>query len=97
MCSAFSATEPTARISCTGRCGWLPTPAGRGVVVLIREPSPTSLSDRVRAKLADAPPQPIKLREIGVGAQILRDLGVHDMILLSNAQRPAVALNGFRP
>ena len=69
--------------------------AGRGVVVLIREPSPTSLSDRVRAKLADAPPQPIKLREIGVGAQILRDLGVHDMILLSNAQRPAVALNGF--
>ncbi len=69
--------------------------AGRGVVVLIREPSPTSLSDRVRAKLAGAPPQPIKLREIGVGAQILRDLGVHDMILLSNAQRPAVALNGF--
>ena len=69
--------------------------AGRGVVVLIREPSPTSLSDRVRAKLADAPPQPIKLREIGVGAQILRDLGVHDMILLSNVQRPAVALNGF--
>jgi 3,4-dihydroxy 2-butanone 4-phosphate synthase/GTP cyclohydrolase II len=69
--------------------------AGRGVVVLIREPSPTSLSDRVRAKLADAPPQAIKLREIGVGAQILRDLGVHDMILLSNAQRPVVGLDGF--
>jgi len=67
---------------------------GRGVILLIREPSPTSLSDRVRAHLegnADAG----ALRDYGVGAQILLDLGVSEMILLSNSRRTIIGLEGF--
>ena len=68
---------------------------GRGVVVLIRESGQTSLSDRTRAKLREPQPEIDKLREIGIGSQILRDLGVSDMVLLSNAQRTMVGLDGY--
>ncbi|CAA7617811.1 Riboflavin biosynthesis protein RibBA (Includes: 3,4-dihydroxy-2-butanone 4-phosphate synthase; GTP cyclohydrolase-2) [Magnetospirillum sp. UT-4] len=67
---------------------------GRGVVVLVREPRATSLSDRVRAQLEAAPP-PVELRDYGVGAQILLDLGVERMILLSNTRKTIVGLEGF--
>ena len=90
--------------------------AGRGVVVLIREPRATSLSDRVRSRLVDpstpvaalgdylsergraraaATPTRVELRDYGVGAQILLDLGVTDMILLSNTKRTIVGLEGY--
>ena len=68
--------------------------AGRGVVVLIREPLPTSLSDRVRQRL-DQPKSPSStLRDYGIGAQILGDLGVQKMILLSNTRRTIIGLDG---
>ena len=35
------------------------------------------------------------LRDYGIGAQILVDLGVRDMILLSNTQRTVVGLEGY--
>ncbi len=35
------------------------------------------------------------LRDYGVGAQILRDLGVHEMILLTNHTRTIVGLDGY--
>jgi 3,4-dihydroxy 2-butanone 4-phosphate synthase/GTP cyclohydrolase II len=35
------------------------------------------------------------LRDYGIGAQILKDLGVRDMILLSNVERPIVGLEGY--
>jgi 3,4-dihydroxy 2-butanone 4-phosphate synthase/GTP cyclohydrolase II len=68
--------------------------AGRGVVVLIREPLPTSLSDRVRARIDGTKPS-AELRDYGIGAQILLDLGVRDMILLSNTQRTIIGLEGY--
>lgn len=69
--------------------------AGAGVIVLIRDTSPTSLSDRIR-QFSSAPSKPInELRNYGVGAQILVDLGVRDIILLSNSQRSIVGLEGF--
>ncbi|HET6220882.1 MAG TPA: 3,4-dihydroxy-2-butanone-4-phosphate synthase [Dongiaceae bacterium] len=68
---------------------------GRGVVVLIREPLPTSLSDRVRARLDGIRPASADLRDYGVGAQILLDLGVRDMILLSNTRRTIIGLEGY--
>jgi 3,4-dihydroxy 2-butanone 4-phosphate synthase/GTP cyclohydrolase II len=67
---------------------------GSGVIVLIREPQATSLSDRVRAHLERRPPAPA-LRDYGVGAQILLDLGIHEMILLSNTRRSIVGLDGY--
>jgi len=36
-----------------------------------------------------------ELRNIGIGSQILADLGVHDMILLSNSRPDLVAIEGF--
>ena len=35
------------------------------------------------------------MRDYGVGAQILLDLGVRDMILLSNSKRSIIGLDGF--
>ncbi len=90
--------------------------AGRGVVVLIREPRPTSLSDRVKARTLDpanpaaalrdylsehgraraaATPSRVELRDYGVGAQILLDLGISQMILLSNTKRTIIGLEGY--
>ncbi|MBX3515324.1 MAG: 3,4-dihydroxy-2-butanone-4-phosphate synthase [Rhodospirillales bacterium] len=68
---------------------------GRGVIVLIREPHRSSLSERVRARVEgndDGTPQ---LRDYGVGAQILLDLGVKEMTLLSNSQRTIIGLEGY--
>jgi 3,4-dihydroxy 2-butanone 4-phosphate synthase/GTP cyclohydrolase II len=69
--------------------------AGRGVLVLIREPSPTSISDRIKARLGQPLPGMPPLRDYGIGAQILRDLGVTDMILLSSIERPIIGLEGY--
>jgi 3,4-dihydroxy 2-butanone 4-phosphate synthase/GTP cyclohydrolase II len=68
--------------------------AGRGVVVLLREASPTSLLDRLRGLGEDGHAGP-ELRDYGVGAQILLDLGVREMILLSNTHRTIVGLEGY--
>ncbi len=68
--------------------------AGRGVVVLLRERPPTALSERVRLLAAAARP-PAELRHYGIGAQILLDLGVRDMILLSNTRRTIIGLEGY--
>ena len=67
---------------------------GRGAVVLIREPRPTSLSDQVRAQIDGGRAAPA-LRDYGVGAQILLDLGINEMVLLSNTKKTIVALEGF--
>jgi 3,4-dihydroxy 2-butanone 4-phosphate synthase/GTP cyclohydrolase II len=68
---------------------------GRGVVVLIREPHRSSLSDRVRAMIGEEREEVGELRAYGVGAQILLDLGVRDMILLSNTRRIIIGLEGY--
>jgi len=69
--------------------------AGRGVVVVLREPRATSLSDRIKRDRTGDTADQTGLRDIGIGAQILIDLGVRDMILLSNTQRNIVGLEGF--
>ena len=65
---------------------------GRGVVVLIRDVKATALSERVRAGREKVAPE---LRDYGIGAQILADLGVREMTLLSNHPRPIVGLEGY--
>ncbi|MDA8052208.1 MAG: 3,4-dihydroxy-2-butanone-4-phosphate synthase [Rhodospirillales bacterium] len=67
---------------------------GRGAVVLIRDTRPTALSERVRVAVGN-PRHPRQLRDYGIGAQILVDLGVQRMILLSNTQRTIVGLEGY--
>jgi 3,4-dihydroxy 2-butanone 4-phosphate synthase/GTP cyclohydrolase II len=68
--------------------------AGRGVVVLIREHRKTALAERVRGLVASPRPQPV-LRDYGIGAQILLDLGVKNMILLTNQRRTVIGLEGY--
>jgi 3,4-dihydroxy 2-butanone 4-phosphate synthase/GTP cyclohydrolase II len=65
---------------------------GRGVVVLIRDVKATALSERVRAGREKTAPE---LRDYGIGAQILADLGIREMILLSNHPRHVVGLEGY--
>ncbi len=67
---------------------------GRGVLVLIREHRRTALSERVGG-MAGATKPPRQLRDYGIGAQILLDLGVKDMVLLSNTRRTLVGLEGY--
>jgi 3,4-dihydroxy 2-butanone 4-phosphate synthase/GTP cyclohydrolase II len=67
---------------------------GRGAVLLIREPHANALSEQVKARL-EGRSESASLRDYGVGAQILLDLGIHEMILLSNSQRSIVGLEGY--
>ena len=68
---------------------------GRGVIVLIRDPAPGSISDRLASLKRDKPRRDPSLRDYGVGAQILLDLGVRSMVLLSDTQRTIVGLEGY--
>ncbi|CCG07540.1 3,4-dihydroxy-2-butanone-4-phosphate synthase [Pararhodospirillum photometricum] len=68
--------------------------AGRGVVVLVRESGPTVLADRLKARMGE-PGAAGRLVDYGVGAQILLDLGVKDMVLLSNTPKTIIALDGY--
>ena len=38
---------------------------------------------------------PPEIRDYGIGAQILTDLGVRDLVRLSNNPRPIVGLEGY--
>jgi 3,4-dihydroxy 2-butanone 4-phosphate synthase/GTP cyclohydrolase II len=69
--------------------------AGRGAIVLLREAQPTSLSARIEARMQGEVLIPKELRDYGVGAQILLDLGVKDMVLLSNSKKTIVGLEGY--
>lgn len=68
---------------------------GRGVIVLLREPQASSLSQRLLAEQAGEKPAG-SLRDYGVGAQILLDLGIKKMILLTNSPKKlVVGLDGY--
>ena len=69
---------------------------GRGVIVIIREPTPTTLSRFIKERDGHAMSKPIaELRQYGIGAQILQDIGVRNMILLSNSKHKIVGLDGY--
>ncbi len=71
---------------------------GTGVLVLINKPMRGMVSRfmqlRAEGKGAGAP-EVEELRDYGGGAQILSELGVHDMILLTNTHHTLVGLEGY--
>jgi 3,4-dihydroxy 2-butanone 4-phosphate synthase/GTP cyclohydrolase II len=69
--------------------------AGRGAVVMIREHRPTALAERVRTLAGGGRRPQRELRDYGIGAQILLDLGVKNMILLTNSRRTVIGLDGY--
>ncbi|KPF85244.1 3,4-dihydroxy-2-butanone 4-phosphate synthase [alpha proteobacterium AAP38] len=68
---------------------------GRGVIVLMRDAQPFSLADRLRAIDDGNAELNGELRDYGIGAQILNDLGVKKMVLLSNTKKTVVGLEGY--
>jgi 3,4-dihydroxy 2-butanone 4-phosphate synthase/GTP cyclohydrolase II len=69
---------------------------GRGVIVLIRESRPDAISSRLKSEEKPEQSGQQRLIEYGIGAQILLDLGVREMVLLSNSPaRKIVGLEGY--
>jgi len=72
---------------------------GRGVVVVIRDTREGTLMSRLSDAGAPAPdrkPAEKRLVDYGIGAQILLDLGIKNMILLSNSPTPKiVGIEGY--
>ena len=69
----------------------------RGIIVLLRESSNASLSDTISAALSGVSEHDPAhgLREYGVGAQILNELGVKRMVLLSDRPSNVISLEGY--
>jgi 3,4-dihydroxy 2-butanone 4-phosphate synthase/GTP cyclohydrolase II len=73
---------------------------GSGVIVVINRPMTGGVMSKVMAARAAGQdltmmPELQALRDYGAGAQILTELGVQDMILLTNSHRTLVALDGY--
>ena len=71
---------------------------GAGVIVVINRPMQRLMTRAIEIKNAartGEPPSLEELRDYGVGAQILAELGVHDMVLLTNTHHSLVALEGY--
>ena len=67
-----------------------------GVVVFVNTMRPNALAERLGMKSSDPADTHAPLREYGVGAQILRELGVRKMIYLSDTEPTRVAgLDGY--
>ena len=70
---------------------------GPGVMVFIRETSHTAIVERLGAHpvLPQDEREARRLREYGIGAQILLDLGVQEMDLLTTKPQTIVGLEGY--
>ena len=64
-----------------------------GIIILIRDENKISISNKLSRP--DIVSQKNNIRDYGVGAQILSDLGVKSMTILSNKKASAIGLNGF--
>ena len=53
------------------------------------------MCEQVRQLAANGALAAPEMRDYGIGAQILADLGVRDMVRLSNNPRPIVGLEGY--
>jgi 3,4-dihydroxy 2-butanone 4-phosphate synthase/GTP cyclohydrolase II len=62
---------------------------GAGVVVILLPHGEERLENFAQKKSG------LDLREYGIGAQILADLGIHDMVLLTNAHRNVIGLDAY--
>ncbi|GLV24123.1 3,4-dihydroxy-2-butanone-4-phosphate synthase [Sphingobium sp. Cam5-1] len=69
---------------------------GAGLIVVLTSNSPTDFLTRILRHHAGQPVSGMdELRDYGVGAQILAELGVHDMVLLTNSSHSLIALDGY--
>jgi 3,4-dihydroxy 2-butanone 4-phosphate synthase/GTP cyclohydrolase II len=74
--------------------------AGRGVLVYLRDgtagvPTSSLSESQNRDETRSEARRENQWREVGLGAQILRDLGVRSIINLSSSAKSFVGLSGF--
>jgi 3,4-dihydroxy 2-butanone 4-phosphate synthase/GTP cyclohydrolase II len=70
--------------------------ADRGVIVLIREPTATTVGRMVKEREGMRMSKPMdELRQFGIGAQMLVDIGVKNMILMSHATHRMIGIEGY--
>lgn len=65
---------------------------GCGAIVILRDSVPSALSSRLKGQAARSS---ATLRNYGIGAQILLDLGIRNMVLLSDHPKNVVGLEGY--
>jgi 3,4-dihydroxy 2-butanone 4-phosphate synthase/GTP cyclohydrolase II len=90
--------EDTERARLLGRSMEIIGEAGSGVIVVINKRIRNAVSQAIEIKerfRTGETPTTEELRDYGVGAQILAELGVHDMTLLTNSHHSLVALEGY--
>lgn len=90
--------EANNRFGLLGRSMEIIAEEGSGVIVVINRAMGKNLSRALefRESLRQGKEPPLEeLRDYGAGAQILTELGVHDMILLTNTRHSLVALEGY--
>lgn len=63
---------------------------GAGIIVALMSEDYDTLAREVGSQERSG-----QLRDYGIGAQILADMGVHDMILLTNSPQHVVAISGY--
>lgn len=69
---------------------------GRGLVVLINRFNPHVLSQVLRVRSGAGSRSDLgELRDYGIGAQILTDIGVRDMVLLTNSHQSPIGISGY--
>jgi 3,4-dihydroxy 2-butanone 4-phosphate synthase/GTP cyclohydrolase II len=69
---------------------------GSGVVVIINRAMQNMVSRQMEVlKNGSRESDVEELRDYGIGAQVLAELGVHDMVLLTNTHHTLVALEGY--
>lgn len=73
---------------------------GTGVIVLVNRPMSNGvfgrlLQSRAAGSVIEELPELAEVRDYGVGAQILSELGVTDIVLLTNSHHTMVALAGY--
>ena len=70
--------------------------AGAGVIVVLTRSGADGFTTALRVKSGEANDADMEaLRDYGVGATVLTELGVRDMILLTNTHHTLVGLEGY--
>ena len=87
--------EADARAGLLARSMELIAQEGAGVIVVINKPRQDAFTAAVRIKAGERAADMEELRDYGVGAMILTELGVEEMILLTNTHHTLVGLDGY--
>lgn len=64
---------------------------GKGVIVILRNP----IKELIKYENSKKNRKNLILKEYGIGAQILLDIGVKNIILLTNTDKSIIGIDGF--